>query len=42
MIIMGFGWLGKEDAKKNGYNSWKRFWHNFGYVVTCKWARKSK
>ena len=41
-IIWGRGWLGKEDAQAKGYNSWKRFWHNFGYVVTFRWARKQK
>lgn len=39
-IITGLGWFGKEEAQERGYNSWKRFWHNFGYVVTFKWARK--
>ena len=42
MIITGAGWLGKEDAQVNGYNSWKRFWHNVGYAVSFKWTRKKK
>lgn len=36
----GLGWLGKEEAQRNGYNSFKRFWHNVWYVVSFKWARK--
>ncbi len=40
-IILGAGWLGRAEAQAKGYNSWKRFWHNFGYVVTFKWARKA-
>lgn len=42
MILLGGGWLGKEEAQQNGYNAWKRFWHNVGYVVTFKWAKKRK
>ena len=42
MIIWGSGWLGKEEAQRKGYNAWKRFWHNAGYVVTFKWARKRR
>ena len=38
----GFGLLGKEEAQVNGYNAWKRFWHNVGYVVSFGWARKKK
>ena len=41
-FVLGRGWLGKEEAQKNGYNAWKRFWHNFKYVVTFRWARKKK
>lgn len=41
-LLTGFGWLGKEQAQVNGYNAFKRFWHNFAYVVTFKWARKKK
>lgn len=39
-IITGYGWFSKEDAQAKGYSSWKRFWHNVGYVVSFKWARK--
>lgn len=42
MIVIGFGLLSKEEAKLKGYNSWKRFWHNFAYVVTFKWLKKKK
>lgn len=42
MILLGKGWLSKTEAQENGYNSWKRFWHNVGYAVTFKWARKKK
>jgi hypothetical protein len=41
-LLTGLGWLGKEDAQVKGYNAWKRFWHNFAYVVTFKWAKKKK
>ena len=41
-LLVGFGLLSKEEAKQNGYNSWKRFWHNFAYVVTFKWLKKKK
>lgn len=41
-LLLGRGWLGKEDAQKNGYSAWKRFWHNVGYAVTFGWLRKSK
>ena len=41
-IIIGHGWLGRAEAQAKGYNSWKRFWHNVGYVVTFKWAKKAK
>lgn len=41
-IFVGHGWFSKEDAQQIGYNSWKRFWHNFGYVASFKWARKTK
>jgi hypothetical protein len=40
-IIVGHGWLSKESAQIKGYNAWKRFWHNAGYVVSFKWARKT-
>lgn len=42
MLIWGSGILSKEEAQAKGYNSWKRFWHNFGYVVTFKWLKKKK
>lgn len=42
MILWGSGIFSKEEAQEKGYNSWKRFWHNFGYVVTFQWARKKK
>lgn len=38
--VTGAGWFGSAEAQKNGYSAWKRFWHNFGYVVSFKWARK--
>lgn len=41
-ILVGFGWLSKESAQINGYNAWKRFWHNVGYVLSFKWAKKKK
>lgn len=41
-ILLGRGWLGKEEAQAKGYNAWKRGWHNLGYIFTFKWARKSK
>ena len=41
-IILGCGWLSKESAQEKGYNAFKRFCHNFGYVVTFKWARKAR
>jgi hypothetical protein len=41
-IIWGSGWFSKEDAQQRGYNSWKRFWHNVGYVVSLKWAKSAK
>lgn len=39
-IIVGSGWLSKESAQVNGYNAWKRFWHNVGYTLSFKWAKK--
>ena len=42
MYITGMGLLGRADAQAEGYNAWKRFWHNFGCVVTFKWAKKAK
>ena len=42
MIVIGSGWLGKEEAQKNGYTAWKRFWHNVGYALSFKWLKKSK
>ena len=41
-ILWGSGWFSKEEAQKRGYNSWKRFWHNVGYAVSFKWAKKAK
>ena len=41
-ILWGKGWLSKESAQKQGYNAWKRFWHNVGYVVTLKWLKKKE
>jgi hypothetical protein len=38
-LLLGWGWLGKVEAQQKGYNAWKRFWHNFAYVVTFKWAK---
>lgn len=40
MIIWGSGWMSKLLAQEKGYNAWKRFWHNVGYVVTFKWLKK--
>jgi hypothetical protein len=42
MILWGTGWMSKPDAQKNGYNAWKRFWHNAGYAVSFKWLKKKK
>ena len=42
MILWGHGIMSKSDAQEKGYNSWKRFWHNFGYVVTFKWLKKKE
>lgn len=42
MILLGKGWLSKPESQENGYSAWKRFWHNVGFVITFKWARKSK
>lgn len=39
-LIIGYGWLSKESAQQRGYSSWKRFWHNVGYAVSFKWAKK--
>jgi hypothetical protein len=41
-LLWGFGLLGKEEAQEKGYSSFKRFWHNVGYAVSFKWARKKK
>jgi hypothetical protein len=41
-FLTGGGWLGKKEAQVSGYNAFKRFWHNVGYVVSFKWARKKK
>jgi hypothetical protein len=40
MLLLGTGWLSKESAQQNGYNAWKRFWHNVGYALSFKWAKK--
>lgn len=40
MILLGHGWLSKETAQVQGYNSWKRFCHNVGYAFSFKWAKK--
>lgn len=42
MLLWGHGLLSKEDAQKNGYNSFKRLCHNFKYAVSFKWAKKSE
>lgn len=42
MILVGYGWLGKAEAQEKGYSSWKRFWHNVGYGLSFKWAKKTK
>lgn len=42
MLITGRGWLGKEEAQEKGYNSFKRFCHNFWSVVTFQWAKKKE
>ena len=42
MILLGSGILSKEEAQEKGYNAWKRFWHNFAYVVTFKWLKKKE
>lgn len=42
MLFTGYGWLGKTDAQEKGYGDWKRFWHNFGYVVTFRWLKKKE
>ena len=39
-FLVGHGWLSKESAQINGYNAWKRFWHNVGYALSFKWAKK--
>ena len=38
--FIGHGWLSKDDAQEKGYDSWCRFWHNVGYALSFKWARK--
>lgn len=40
-ILVGHGWFSKEDAQKQGYSSWKRFWHNVGYAFSFRWATKT-
>lgn len=42
MILWGSGWMSTEQAQKNGYNSWQRFWNNVKYAVTFKWLKKKK
>lgn len=42
MIIWGSGWMSKPEAQEKGFNAWKRFWHNVGYIVTFKWAKKKE
>lgn len=42
MLVLGYGWLGKAEAQEKGYNSFKRFWHNVGYALSFKWAKKTK
>ena len=39
-LLLGHGWLSKESAQIKGYNSWRRFWHNVGYALSFKWAKK--
>ena len=41
-LLLGYGWLGKEDAQKKGYNRFKRACHNFKYFWSFKWAKKAK
>lgn len=41
-LLWGHGIMSKPDAQEKGYNSWKRFWHNVGYVVTFKWLKKKE
>ena len=41
MFIIGTGLLSKEEAQEKGYSSWKRFWHNVGYALSFKWAKKN-
>ena len=38
--FIGWGWLSKEDAQVRGYDSWRRLWHNVGYALSFKWAKK--
>lgn len=42
MILLGHGLLSKEEAQQRGYSSWKRFWHNVGYGLSFRWAKKTK
>ena len=39
-ILWGHGFFSKEEAQKHGYSAWKRFWHNFAYALSFKWAKK--
>lgn len=41
-LLLGSCWLSKKEAQENGYNSWRRFWHNIGYALSFKWLRKKK
>ena len=39
-IVLGFGLLSKEEAQARGYSAWKRFWHNVGYGLSFRWAKR--
>jgi hypothetical protein len=41
-IFIGRGWLGKQEAQEKGYDSWKRFCHNFKYFWSFQWVKKAK
>ena len=41
-LLWGHGWMVKTEAQEKGFNSWKRFWNNVGYIVTFKWAKKKE
>lgn len=39
-LLLGFGFLSKEDAQMKGYSNFKRFCHNARYIASFKWAKK--